>query len=266
MAARRGHGEDAVYRDGARWRGAVSLGVASDGKRLRRKVSGKTKAEVLHKLRELRKNIDAGLPAPDNRITVAAYFDHWLSTSLPGHIADSTLEDYADTVRLHLAPTLGNRRLSALTVADVDELWASKRAAGYSPNSVRIMRAVLRRALGQAEREGLILRNVAALSSAPRLNPTEGRTLTIEQALKLLQVVQGHRLEALVIITLAFGLRRGEALGLQWEGIDWNAGTLAVTHSVKRVRTRSGERRTATTLGELKHVDRGECSSSRQSW
>jgi hypothetical protein len=53
MAGRRGHGEDTVYRDGDRWRGAVSLGVGPDGRRLRRKVSGRTKAEVLQKLREL---------------------------------------------------------------------------------------------------------------------------------------------------------------------------------------------------------------------
>jgi integrase len=252
MAGRRGHGEDAVYRDGDRWRGAVSLGVGPNGRRLRRKVSGRTKAEVLQKLRELRKTVDAGLPVPDNRITVGAYLDRWLSTTLPGHIADSTLDDYQDTVRLHLTPTLGTRRLSSLTVADVDELWAIKRAAGYSANSIRIMRAVLRKALGQAEREGLIVRNVAALSSAPRLTPKEGRSLTIEQAQKLLQVVRGHRLEALVLITLAFGLRRGEALGLRWDGVDWGVGSIAVTHSVKRVRARDAKRRTAIVLGELK--------------
>jgi hypothetical protein len=53
-ARRRGHGEDAIYFDAAknRYIGAVSLGYEADGRRVRRKVSGKTKQEVRHKLKE----------------------------------------------------------------------------------------------------------------------------------------------------------------------------------------------------------------------
>jgi hypothetical protein len=69
------------------------------------------------------------------------------------------------------APELGQKRLSKLTVVDLDKLWRAKRDAGYSTNSVRIMRTILRRALGQAEREGIITRNVAALSTPPRPGP-----------------------------------------------------------------------------------------------
>jgi integrase len=232
----------------------VSLGFGPDGRRIRKKVSGRTRAEVLAKLRGLRGRLDAGLPAPDGRLTVAAYLERWVTLSLPGHVADSTLDDYADTVRLHLAPTLGRRLLSRLTVADVDALWALKRKAGYSPNSIRIMRAVLRKALGQAEREGLVVRNVAALSAAQRLRGTEGRTLTVEQARTLLATVDGERLQALIVLMLAFGLRRGEALAVQWADLNWQAATLGVTHGVKRVKVRgdSAGRRTRIVVGELK--------------
>jgi hypothetical protein len=50
---RRGHGEDSIYKDGDRWRGAVSLGYGANGKRLRKKVSGETRDEVARKLRQL---------------------------------------------------------------------------------------------------------------------------------------------------------------------------------------------------------------------
>jgi integrase len=252
-ASRRGQGEEAVYRDGDRWRGAVSLGIGPDGRRIRKKVSGRTKAEVLARLRELRKRLDSGLPVPDGRLTVAAFLDRSVASSPPGQLASSTLDDYADTVRLHLNPALGRRLLAKLTVADVDGLWAIKREAGYSANSIRIMRAVLRKALGQAEREGLVVRNVAALSAAPRLRSTEGRTLSIEQARTLLATVEAERLQALVVVMLAFGLRRGEALAVRWVDLDWRAGTLAVTHGVKRVKVHGESgRRTQIVLGELK--------------
>ena len=70
--------------------------------------------------------------------------------TLPGQISESTYDDYVDIVRLHLKPALGRKILTNLSVADVDALWAYKREQGYSGNSVRIMRAVLRRAMSCA--------------------------------------------------------------------------------------------------------------------
>ncbi|OUC97411.1 tyrosine-type recombinase/integrase [Streptosporangium minutum] len=249
---KRGHNEDSIYKDGDRWRGAISIGYGPNGERVRKKVSGKTRPEVVEKIRKIREGLAKGLPVPDDKITVGAFLDRWLST-LPGHIADSTLDDYEDTVRLHLKPGLGRHKLTALTVAHVDALWQAKREK-YKPNSVRIMRAVLRKALGQAEREGLVARNVAALSMPPRLNTDEGRTLTVDQSHKLLDSVAEHRMGVLVLLSLVFGLRRGEALGLMWSGFDPEARTLRVTHAVKRVKNRGTdtERKTKLVIAELK--------------
>jgi hypothetical protein len=113
-----------------------------------------TKAEVLRKLRDLRAELNAGVPMPDDRLTVAAFLDRWLPASLPGQVSEKTFDSSADTVRLHITPSLGRKVLRKLTVSDVDQLLAWKRNAGYSANTVRIIRAVLRRALKQAEREG----------------------------------------------------------------------------------------------------------------
>ena len=254
MTSRRGRGEDSVYLDGDRWRGAASLGYGPDGRRIRKKVSGATKAEVLRKLRDLRSELNAGMPVPDDRQTVAAFLDRWLTASLPGQVSEKTLDSYADTVRLHIKPSLGRKVLRKLTVSDVDQLLAWKRNAGYSANTVRIIRAVLRRALRQAEREGLVSRNAAALSAAPRVRSDEGRALSVDQARALLEQVRGTRDEPLLTVMLAFGLRRGEALGLHWSALDWESATLKVTHAVKRVRdrTETSKLRTRLVIGELK--------------
>lgn len=174
--------------------------------------------------------------------------------SLPGQVSDKTLDSYINTVRLHLVPALGRKVLRKLTVAEVDQLLTWKREQGYSPSSVRIIRAVLRRALHQAEREGLVLRNVAALWAAPRIRSNEGRALSIPEAQNLLAEASRTRHEALITVMLAFGLRRGEALGLHWSRLDWSTATLKVTHGVKRVqdRTAGSDRRTRLVIGELK--------------
>jgi integrase len=187
--------------------------------------------------------------------SVSEFLDRWLSVNLPGQVAPSTLDDYGDTVRLHLRPALGRKKLTKLTVSDCDQLSQAKRAADYSPNSIRIMRTVLRKALGQAQREGLLVRNMAALSAAPRVAAKVGRTLTPEQARMLLAALRGERKEALVTIMLAYRLRRGEALELRWDRLDWAVGTLVVSHSVKRIKERDpqpGGRRTCLVVSELK--------------
>jgi integrase len=236
---RRPAGEGSVYQaaDG-RWRGVADLGWI-DGKRRRKYVRGSTQAEVLTKLRQIRSEAEAGVVA-DDRITVGGFLSRWVSVNLQGTVSGSTLDDYADTVRLHLEPTLGRKRLSKLTVSDVDALLAAKRKAGYKPNSVRIMRSVLRRALGQAEREGLVPRNVAAISQPPRVAQPEGRSLTVDQARSLLEAAHGDRLEVAYLLLLSYGLRRGELLGLAWADLDTGAGTLAVRQAVRRRKTSRG--------------------------
>jgi integrase len=113
---------------------------------------------------------------------------------------------------------------------------------------------VLRRALGQAVREGIVARNVAGLSAVPRIRAKNGRTLTVDQARQLLEAAAGYRFETAVVLALAYGMRRGEVLGLHWSALDWKAGTLGVTHGVKRVKDRdaSSGRRTRLVVSELK--------------
>ena len=221
-----------------RWRGAVDLGWV-DGKRRRKYVSDATQSGALAKMRKAQQAAEIGVVA-DDRITVSQFLARWLDVNLAGTVAESTRDDYANTVRLHLAPAIGRRRLAQLSVADVDSVWASKRNAGYKPNSIRIMRAVLRKAIAQAQREGLVTRNVAALSAPPRLAQPEGRSLSIEQARLLLNAASGDRLEAAYLLLLSYGLRRGELLGLSWSDLDARANTLVVRQSVRKRKVARG--------------------------
>jgi hypothetical protein len=83
-ARRRGHGEDAIYFDATknRYVGAVSLGFGPDGKRKRRKVSGRTKQEVRDKLKALHAELDRGLRI-SSTYTVHKAVDDWLAGGLP---------------------------------------------------------------------------------------------------------------------------------------------------------------------------------------
>jgi integrase len=222
-----------VYKtDDGRWRAVVDLGWV-DGKRRRKYVSGATQSQALERLRQAQRELGNGVVS-DDRLSVGQFLNRWATQNLPGQVTGTTLDDYVHMIRLHLEPGLGRKRVARLTVADVDGLWAAKREAGYKPNTIRIMRAVLRRALVQAEREGLVSRNVAALSQPARLGQPDGRALTVEQARRLLDAANGDRLEAAFLLLLSYGLRRGELLGLAWADLDRRRHTLDVRQAVRR--------------------------------
>ena len=48
------------------------------------------------------------------------------------------------------------------------------------------------------------------------------------EALRFLRTAEQHRLYALWAVALSMGLRRGEALGLEWEGVDLDEGRMTI--------------------------------------
>jgi integrase len=114
-------------------------------------------------------------------------------------------------------------------------LRAKEREGVLSPTTIGYIRTVLRITLHRALKWNLIERNVAALADAPRKTCKERVPLTPEQAGAFLIAADGDRLEALYLITAAFGLRLGEALGLRWQDVDLDAGTLRIRQTAQRV-------------------------------
>lgn len=228
---RRGHGEDSVYFDRANgyWVGAVSLGHKA-GKRVRRKVTGRTKTEVKVKLRQLRGELDNGVRSSAT-YTVGDVLDDWLAGGLSGR-SGRTVELYRDTVK-PLRERLGEVKLRELTAGDVQETLDTL-AERLSTRSLQIVRNCLERAIRHAEIRDLVGRNVAALVSAPRGRPGRpSKSLTLEQAQALLSAARESRLYAYVVVSVTTGLRTEELRALRWDEVDLDAGTVAVYRAVR---------------------------------
>jgi integrase len=215
---RRGFGEDGIYLDAARNRymGAISLGYGPDGKRIRRKVSGKTKQEVRAKLQALHDELNAGVKS-SSTYTVREAVDDWLREGL-----DGTSERTRTLYEGLLEPVLegiGGRLLRDLGARDVRSAL-SQLATRYSTRSLQITRNSLERAIRHAESNDLVGRNVAALVKTPK--GRSGRTsksLTLEQAKALLAASEGRRLHAYVVLSLLVGIRTEEARALRWDHV-----------------------------------------------
>lgn len=235
MTGRRGSGEGSIHkRPDGRWAAVVDLGWVQ-GKRRRKYLYGKTRAEVRDKLNVALHAQSRGIPLVDERQRVGAYLDWWLRESLPGTVRDSTVKSYSDLVRSHIIPNLGHLTLAKLGPQHVQGLMVTLRQQGLSARTAQYAHAVLRRALGQAERWGMVQRNVATLVDAPLVRRPEVVALTPSEARALLEAAKGDRLYALYAVAVAIGLRRGEALGLHWSDIDLDAGTLRVRTALQRI-------------------------------
>jgi len=230
---RRGHREDSIYFDhragtecrdarlhklcAGGWRGVISLGTGPDGKRIRRKVRGRTKTDVKDKLQALHDELREGLRTSAT-FTVRDAADEWLAHGLDGLSAKTI-----STNREVLAPLLalmGAAKLRDLTASDI-RAALGKLAANRSTRAVQMARLALVRAIRHAEANDLVGRNVAALVSAPK--GQEGRpskSLTVEQAQALIQAAEGSRLYAFIVLCMLTGCRTEEARALRWDHVD----------------------------------------------
>jgi integrase len=100
---------------------------------------------------------------------------------------------------------------------------------------VQSIHAVLRNALESAVREEIVPRNVAKLVQVPSPRYKINRGLTAQQAKATLHASAGHRLEALYVLALFLGLRRGELLGLRWKDVELDGAKLEVVQTLQRV-------------------------------
>lgn len=260
--SRRVNGEGSIYQresDGY-WVGSAYVHTSS-GLIKRRPVYGRSFEEVREKLDELKARSARGMPVPDRRTTVAEFLDQWLADIREDKRA-TTIRGYESAVRLHIVPALGRKRLDKLSAADVRSFMAGmrikclccangwdarreedeqccsvSRCCGRHPSTrqLQYVHAVLRNALGHAERLELVSRNVAKLVKVKTPEYSIGKGLPVDQARKLLAAAEGTRFHPVYVVAATLGLRRGELLGIRWLDIDMDAATLHVRQTVQRV-------------------------------
>lgn len=234
---RRPSGVGSVYKrqsDG-RWVGVLNLGYA-DGRRTRKVVYGATQREVVQKLDSLRRDVDNGRDLTQAETTVQRFLtDVWLPMKEVDGTRASTLRSYRWLVHTHVVPSLGRKSLGDLTTRDVQIWMNEKRASDLSLATCNHALRLLRNALGDAEDLGLIGRNVARSVKLAKVPQRTVPALDVDSARSLMLALEGHRMQALITTILVLGLRRGEALGLRWADVDFDAGVVHVRQTLQRL-------------------------------
>ena len=171
----------------------------------------------------------------DKNLTVGEYLDRWLSDSVRGTVRESTYSRDKYLVTNHVKPSIGRVKLKNLNALHIQGLYRDRLDSGLSPSTVQKIHHVLHKALSQAIKWSLIPRNPAHDVKAPTPTPKEMHPLSAEEARRLLETARGDRLEALYVLAVHTGMRRGELLGLKWADVDLENATIRVRRTLTRI-------------------------------
>lgn len=226
---------------GSTW---TALYYTSDaqGKRRQRSRGGfRTKRAAQGFLTEVLGKLQSGDYVEPAKLTFGEYLlERWLPT-IERSLRPSTFDSYQRLVATYILPAVGTVPLQHLTADQLDRLYAEllraggQKGTGLSPKTVRYVHTTIHKSLKDAERKGLVGRNVASAADPPRLRQAGARQLRVwsaEEVQTFLRGLSEHRLAAAFTLAATTGMRRGEVLGLRWSDIDFASHRLAVRQTV----------------------------------
>ena len=225
---RRSKGEGSiVQRSDGRWMGRYTV-ILGDGTKKRQCIILKRRADVAEKMRAEMALADHGTPVLRNRRTTGDYLNYWIIQIAPKQIRATTMQLYTSTVRNYLLPQLGKIPLTQLKPEHVRMMLNRMESSGCGARTLQHARNTLSAALREALKLEYVSRNVARLIDLPKYSPPEKNVWAKEQVAQFIEKNCKHKYYPLFLLLLCCGLRRGEALGLRWQDIDFNNSTVKI--------------------------------------
>ncbi|MCL2828892.1 MAG: site-specific integrase [Oscillospiraceae bacterium] len=226
-------------REDGRWEARYTVGRdPGTGKQVRKTIYGKSQEEVRKKLTQVTAAIDDGVYVEPSRMTVKAWLDIWLAEYM-GDKKYLTVKGYKAQCKTHIKPALGAIKLSALKPHDIQKFYNAlgNRSDGKKPlasKSIRNVHGIFHKALAQAVSLGYLKQNPADVVTLPKVTKKEIQPLTDAQVSNFIKAVEKDDYSTLFKVIIFTGLRESEALGLTWDNIDYEIGSITVNKQLQK--------------------------------
>lgn len=218
-----------------RWEARYTVGRdPGTGKQVRRSVYGDTQEEVRKLLTKATAAIDEGVYTDPEKITLGGWLDVWLE-EYTADLKPHTLKSYTTQVKVHIQPALGAVQLVALTAPQIQRFY-NRLQKDLSPKTIKNIHGVLHKALQQAEEIGYLRHNPSGACKLPRAEKAKIKPLEDTQIAAFLEAIQGHMYETVYFVDLFTGMRQGEVLGLMWNCVDFQRGTILIDKQLQKVK------------------------------
>ncbi len=201
----------------------------------RKTIYGKRYKDVETALAKARGDTARGIVFDDEGLTVGEYLDRWLRDAVRGTVRESTYSRDEYLVNNHAKPSIGRVKLKNLNAMHLQGLYRGRLDFGLSGSTVQKLHHVLHKALARAVKWDLIPRNPADSVEVPKPASKDRHPLSAPEARCLLEAAHEDRLEALYVLAVHTGMRRGELLGLKWNDVDLDTATVRVRRTLMRV-------------------------------
>jgi integrase len=209
------------------WEARYTMGRdPGTGKQVQKSVYGKTQGEVRQKLAKISVSIDDGVYTDPSRLKVAEWLEIWQKDFMNG-IKPATIATYKRQIKNHIAPGLGSARLQSLKPHQIQNFYNGL-SATLSPKTVKNIHGVLHQALSKAVDLGYIPNNPADVCTLPKVQKFVIHPLDQEQIPAFIEASKGDPFHDLFVVDLFTGLRMSEIIGLTWDCIDQDTGTIYV--------------------------------------
>jgi len=150
----------------------------------------------------------------------------------------TTYDGYIHMINKHIYPYFNKLKitLSRLRAEDIQHYYNEK-LLELSSNSVHKHHEVIHSALKYAVKKELVSRNVADyIINIPKKERKQIKFYTGNEIDDLIKKVKNTSIETPIILLIWFGLRRSEVLGLKWDVVDFERGTLTIDNKVVRAK------------------------------
>lgn len=218
-------------RKDGRWAGQVWV-TTSTGQRKRKTIYGASRQEVRQKITLFNVEVATKGYIETSDMSVEQFLDEWIENL--DSVRFNTKNSYADNIRLHIVPHLGNIKLQKLRPLDIQRLLSTLKGKGLSPRTCQYVFSILRKALNQAVKWNMLNFNPTDGVDRPRVPKYQIEPLTVEEARKFLDTAKemGDPFYPLFVLAISTGMRAGELLGLEWEDVDLKNSRLSVRHTL----------------------------------
>lgn len=239
--ARREYGDGTVFqRADGKWVGQFDAGYTPQGNRRRKTVVAETRAKAGARLREAMRAYASGREVTTGAtVTVKAWATEWL-TLREDRVRPSSFNADRSAVVNWIIPTLGRKTLAGLTPADVRRVHKAMQSAGRADSSVTRAHATMMTMLKDAYLEGHEVSRRVLDSPPPGMGESERVDIPVEDAVKLIHAAADSPMRSRWVAALLQGMRQAECLGLTWDAVDLDAGTMEVSTQLKAIPYRHG--------------------------
>lgn len=178
--------------------------------------------EVKKKLIDLKYELEHGLFAKQENITVSGWFDIWIKEYKEPTVKRGTIGVYRDNYNSYLKDPIGKKKLKDIRPEHIQKIYNDLSKKGYSRNTIELVSVVLSGMYKQALKNKIIRENPVPLATLPKAEEhKEPRVMTVKEQKQFLEYSKDSYLHDMFELALATGMRSGELRGLEWKNIDF---------------------------------------------